>query len=219
MFGGFSNKPKIFRGAFVEYGLKMGQDPKIEKLAVVFQFNPEQLTRQHSLTFSFNDQDSILDFHQRTELADIQAGQQVDIQEETINFELRLDATDQLDLGEVMVGQFGIAPQLAILELMVRPVGEVLKHQLTDRGNYSSERDNNPPLIVFVWGKQRVLPVNINSINITETEFNTQLEPTRATVAVSLTVIEGKNAIYTQWRNQREQLWQNRPQTDVAIPG
>lgn len=244
MSDGFKNKPKIFRGAFVEYGVQTKQDPKIEKLVVVFQFNPEQLTRQHSLSFSFSDQDasstpaqtnsnnskrtnskqspvsrSLLDFHRRTELTDIQESQQVNIQEETINFDLKLDATDQLNLGDTMAGQFGIAPQLATLELMVRPVGEVLKSQLTDEGSYSAKRDNNPPLIVFVWGKQRVLPVNINSINITETEFNTQLEPIRATVAVSLTVIEGKNSVYAQWRDKRDELWQNRPETDIVIPG
>lgn len=238
MSGGFSNKPKILRGAFVAHS------PNIPALVVVFQFNPEQLTRQHNLTFSFADSNalgsttveansanprpttasrSLLDFHRQQELTDIQAGQQVDIQEETINFELRLDATDQLNLGDKNAGQWGIAPQLATLELMLRPVGEVLAQQLTDQGRYSSNRDNNPPLLVFVWGRQRVLPVNINSINITETEFNTQLEPIRATVAVNLTVIEGKNAVYTQWRSRREAQWgfnpSTRSQIDVVIPG
>lgn len=244
MSGGFSNKPKILRGAFVAHS------PNIPALVVVFQFNPEQLTRQHNLTFSFNDPNvltptttaepnlrdrsrtttspplvprSLLDFHRQQELTNIQAGQQVDIQEEAINFELRLDATDQLNLGDKNAGQWGIAPQLATLELMLRPVGEVLAQQLTEQGRYSSNRDNNPPLIVFVWGRQRVLPVNINSINITETEFNTQLEPIRATVAVNLTVIEGKNAVYTQWRSRREAQWgfnpSTRSQIDVVIPG
>ncbi len=43
---GFTNKPKILRGAFVEYGLS------IPPLFVVFKFNPEQLTRIRSLTIS-----------------------------------------------------------------------------------------------------------------------------------------------------------------------
>src|SRR6266851_9690294 len=43
---GFPNKPKILRGAFVEYGLS------IPPLFVVFQFNPVQLTRNRSLSFS-----------------------------------------------------------------------------------------------------------------------------------------------------------------------
>ena len=36
--GGFKNKPKILRGAFVEFGLS------IPPLFVVFQFNPVHLT-------------------------------------------------------------------------------------------------------------------------------------------------------------------------------
>ena len=48
-------------------------------------------------------------------------------------------------------------------------------------------------MILFIWGRKRVLPVNINSMTITETEFHTNLEPIRATVAVDLTVIEGPN--------------------------
>lgn len=43
---GFPNKPKILRGAFIEAGISK------PPLFVVFQFNPEQLTRSHSLTFS-----------------------------------------------------------------------------------------------------------------------------------------------------------------------
>ncbi len=44
--GGFPNKPKILRGAFVEYGLSL------PPLVVVFQFNPLQLTRNRSLTYA-----------------------------------------------------------------------------------------------------------------------------------------------------------------------
>jgi hypothetical protein len=43
---GFSNKPKKLRGAFVEYGLS------IPPLFVVFQFNPEQLTRSRSINIA-----------------------------------------------------------------------------------------------------------------------------------------------------------------------
>jgi len=46
MSDGFPNKPKILRGAFVEFGLSL------PPLVVVFQFNPLQLTRNRSLTFA-----------------------------------------------------------------------------------------------------------------------------------------------------------------------
>ena len=44
--GGLRNQPKVFRGAFVEYGLT------IPPLVVVFQFNPLQLSRSRRQEFS-----------------------------------------------------------------------------------------------------------------------------------------------------------------------
>ncbi len=208
--GSFSNRPKILRGAFVEYGLS------IPPLFVVFQFNPVRLTRRRSQSFSVPgsaqqaERDlaqregrepqwlSLRDYHQRYEdLADLRDAQQVAVQEESINFEIRLDATDKLDEGDAITGLFGIAPKLATLELMVYPKEESLLGAVGSSGGHSFSRAENPPMILFIWGLKRVLPVNINSINITETEFSTNLDPIRATASVSLTVIEGPNLPYT----------------------
>jgi hypothetical protein len=136
------------------------------------------------------------------DLDTIQKDQKVTLQEESISFEIRLDATDKLEEGDPIARQFGIAPQLATLEMMVHPKAEnLLKQALTtlpgSSGGFSYSDKDNPPLILFIWGLKRVLPVNIESLNITETEFNTKLDPIRAKVSVSLRVIEGKNAIYT----------------------
>lgn len=226
MSDGFPNKPKILRGAFVEFGLSL------PPLVVVFQFNPLQLTRNRSLTYSAPNKEkreqlnkaegrqrseaesfSLREFHQREEYKDLnrlQKDQQVSIQEETINFDIRLDATDDLNEGNPIVGRFGILPRLAALELMVHPKNESLlgKKFLPDfkiRG-YSFTKSDNPPMILFIWGYTRVLPVNITSMNITETEFNTILSPIRATATVSLTVIEGKNVPYTFSKGLKEEI-------------
>jgi len=125
----------------------------------------------------------------------------VTVQEQTIGFDIRLDATDKLDSGDPITEQFGIAPQIATLEQMVYPkdeslLGAALGALLGGSDGFSFTRGKNPPLILFIFGRKRVLPVNINSLNITETEFSTDLNPIRATVAVSLTVIEGKSVPY-----------------------
>ena len=88
---------------------------------------------------------------------------------------------------------------MATLERMVEPKGESLTGKVLDAirpGGFSFTGVKKPPMILFVWGRKRILPVNIHSMQITETEFNTNLHPLRATVAVSLTVIEGPNAAY-----------------------
>ncbi len=199
--GGFKNKPKILRGAFVEYGLS------IPPLFVVFQFNPEQLTRNRSLTFSVPGeskqtarQDRL--YHTEKDLLKIQEKHKVDVAEESISFDIRLDATDELNEGNVIAREFGVGPRLSTLELMVHPkedslLGQALGALLGSSGGFSFSRGANPPLILFIWGRTRVLPVNINSLNITETQFDTMLNPVRATASVSLTVIEGPNPLYS----------------------
>lgn len=224
--GGFTNKPRILRGAFVEYGLS------IPPLFVVFQFNPVQIKRNRKLTFSVPGESTRTPrsqtLHQKeANLRKIYEKQDVKVPEETISFDIRLDATDKLNEGDTITEQFGIAPQLATLELMVHPkdeslIGKVLS--LLSPSGFSFTRGANPPMILFIWGRKRVLPVNINSMNITETEFSTDLNPIRATVSVSLTVIEGKNIPYRYSKAMKEamsvlHLANLIDVTDVVIPG
>ena len=209
---GFPNKPKILRGAFVEFGLSL------PPLFVVFQCNPLQLTRNRSLSYavptppppppgstaptSQTTTRTLRQFHgQFSDLLDLQKQQLVTVQEQTINFDIRLDATDKLNDGDAITEQFGIAPQISTLELMVYPkdeslLGSLVSSLLGQPKGFSFTRGANPPLVLFIFGRKRVLPVNINSMNITETEFATDLNPIRATVAVNLTVIEGKSVPY-----------------------
>jgi hypothetical protein len=94
---------------------------------------------------------------------------------------------------------------------MVHPKGESLIGQtlgalLGSPGGFSFTKGENPPLVLFIWGRKRVLPVNINSLNITETQYSTDLNPVRATVAVGLTVIEGKNLPYLYTKAMKEAM-------------
>lgn len=225
MAGGFSNKPRILRGAFMEYGLSA------PPLFVVFQFNPDQLTRNRNLSFSppnefvstrTGDVDdsgkpniekkakysSLRDYHKKQHLSAIQQDQVVTVGEESIRFDIRLDATGDLDEGNPVAERLGIADRLAALELMVLPKSESSLGALLDAflptGGFSFTRRANPPLVLFIWGRKRVLPVNITSLDISETEFNTRLEPVRATATVNLSVIEGLNVPYNCTRLAKE---------------
>ncbi len=236
---GFPNRPKILRGAFVEFGLSL------PPLFVVFQFNPLQLTRNRSLTFAFpgaagsgtaSAPDAAVP--QRTarqcrgevsNLLDLQKQQLVTVQEQTIAFDIRLDATDRLDDGNAIAEQFGIAPQIATLELMVYPKEESLLGGVADAllgkpKGFSFTRSPNPPLVLFIFGRKRVLPVNITTMNITETEFSTDLNPVRATVSVSLSVIEGSSIPFLYTKAMTEvmsvlNLANIADIADVVVPG
>jgi hypothetical protein len=213
MDSGYSNKPKKLRGAFVEYGLS------IPPLFVVFQFNPLQLSRNRSLSFSQpndvqadcdpahpkdNRPVTLRDWHQtQKKLDDIRDNQQVTVQEESISLEIRLDATDKMNDGDPIASTLGVLPQISTLELMMHPKGESMLGAALDSllglkaSGFSFTKKPNPPMMLFIWGYTRVLPVNLNSMSITETEFSTILSPTRATVSVSMTVIESAEPLYT----------------------
>ena len=242
---GFSGRPKILRGAFVEYGLN------IPPLVVPFQFNPEQLSRSRSVTYYGEEykepvtergegsesqqrriqlkQRSLRETHERySDLQEIRNKQKVTVNEETISFDIRLDATDALNDGDAIAGQFGIAPRLATLELMAMPKGDSVLgaalESLISTTGFTFTGGEKPPMILFIWGRTRVMPVNIDSMSITETEFNTQLSPVRATVSVSLTVIEGRNDFYKVNMAVREglslmNLANITDIMDVVIPG
>ncbi len=243
---GFISRPKILRGAFVEYGLSL------PPLIVPFQFNPVQLSRNRRLSYpvpteaalkpsaadAAGDEQksanaakaSLRTVHGRPKYRDLlklQEDQLVDIHEESIGLEIRLDATDRLDEGDAVTERFGIAPQLATLEQMVHPKEESLVGGALSGlapGGFSFTKSSNPPMILFIWGRVRVLPVNIDSMAITETEFSADLNPIRATVSVNMTVIEGPNAPYRYSKAMKEAMsvlniaTQTRI-TDVVIPG
>jgi hypothetical protein len=211
MTDGFPNKPKILRGAFVEFGLSA------PPLVVVFQFNPEQLVRSRALTFAMpgvpastkpgeapaavSEQSLRQARSQYKDLLKLQKEQLVAVQDQTIAFDIRLDATDKLDARDGITQQFGIAPQISTLEQMVLPkeenlLGGAISALLGASKGFSFARTSNPPMILFVFGRKRVLPVNVNSMSIKETEFSADLNPLRAIVSVNLTVIEGDNVPY-----------------------
>jgi hypothetical protein len=204
MADGFPNRPRILRGAFVEFGLSL------PPLVVVFQFNPVELTRNRSLKFGAPKgyqpgPGALRKFHAREpDLLKVRNLQDVTVAEETIAFDIRLDASEGLDEGDTIAEQYGIAPRLSTLELMVQPKDESVTAQvigalLGKPGGFSFTKKAKPPLVLFIWGRKRVLPVNINALNIVETEYSAELSAVRATVSVDLTVIEGKSApqLYT----------------------
>ena len=155
--------------------------------------------------------------------------QQVTVQLESLSFEIRLDATYKLNKGDPITEQLGIAPQLSTLELMVEPKSESVLGELVEAllpGGFSFTRMDKPPIVLFIWGRKRVLPVNIDSMSITETEFSTDLNPIRATVGIDLTVIEGPKAVYKYSKGVKEdmsRLYLNNLNLtdikDVVIPG
>ncbi len=109
---------------------------------------------------------------------------------ETIKLDAEIDATDQLELGSGTAVEVGIADQLAALETIVYPAADALvaNNSLQAAGTLEIAPLESP-LVLFVWGKNRVVPVRITDFSITEEAFDTALNPIRAKVSLGLRVL------------------------------
>jgi hypothetical protein len=192
----FILRPKVLRGAFVEYGLSL------PPLLFAFQFNPETLTRSRTASYTPAGADgSGNGCREGSESQQRACLSQVQVSEETIGLTLNLDATDDLNDGAALAGKFGIGPQLSVLELMIYPktgqlFGFPIGNLLGSTDQFGAAQAKTIPILLFVWGRKRVMPVVMTSINITEQEYFADLNPKRATVAVQLKVLEGFNPPY-----------------------
>lgn len=111
---------------------------------------------------------------------------------ETISFDAELDATDQLEFPDrnQSAVETGLFPALSALESMVQPTVAQLERQNTQRksGTFTIS-PAEAPLALFVWSRNRVVPVRLNELSITEEFFDTALNPVRAKVSLSLRVL------------------------------
>ncbi len=111
---------------------------------------------------------------------------------ETIKVDAEIDATDQLEQADQNSDalQFGILPQLAALETIVYPsVSQLQSNQSLAQAGTLEIIPMETPLVLFVWTRNRVLPVRITDFSITEEAFDPSLNPIRAKVSLGLRVL------------------------------
>jgi hypothetical protein len=111
---------------------------------------------------------------------------------ETIKVEAEIDATDQLEFPKENPDavEVGIHHQLAALEVIVYPTSSQLQsnNSLAQSGTLEIA-PMEAPLTLFVWSKQRVMPVRITDFSITEEAFDVNLNPIRAKVSLGFRVL------------------------------
>jgi len=111
---------------------------------------------------------------------------------ETIKLDAEIDATDQLEFPEQnrTAVENGIQPQLALLESLVQPSSEQLSstNQLAQSGVLEIAPMESA-LALFVWSKQRIVPVRVTDFSVTEEAFDPALNPIRAKVSLGMRVL------------------------------
>ena len=173
----FPGSPKLIKGGLVVVDAETARVVRIISL----QYNADTLTR----TF-------------QVQTAGGEAGNRVEPMRfkgpavETFKLEADIDATDRLEFPDQnpSAGQFGIQPQLALLESLVQPSAAQLS--AVDRQASSGTLEIAPmlaPLVLFVWGKSRIVPVKVTDFSITEEAFDPALNPIRAKVSLGLRVM------------------------------
>lgn len=114
-----------------------------------------------------------------------------------------------------MAGQVDVTPQLAALELMAYPsLGDLASAQAAlDSGAIEVVPPPAYPLL-FVWGPQTSLPVQLTSVAVVEEFFDAALRPVRATVSLAMRVLTYSDVdrdafaygIFTTWQHGMETL-------------
>ena len=169
----FPGSPRLLKGALI------GLDP-LNPLAsvVVFQYNPDTMTRK---------------LEPRAVSAEGDRGEAFRLTgapKETITLSVEIDATDQLEQANPLATTMGIYPTLAALEMILYPKSAVvIANTILSLIGTVEVIPVEAPMTLFVWGPQRVLPVRLTSLSITEEAHDPLLNPIRAKVELSLTVL------------------------------
>jgi len=174
--------PKLLKGALVEYQSQfLGPIPNV----IVFQYNPDQLSRTLAHRIPPREPGNV--GSAREDVLRVQ-GPPV----ETTNLTVVLEATDQLaePAQHPQIALHGLHPALAALELLLYPPSSqaLLNHTLAEAGTAQISPED-VPLVLFVWGASRVVPVRLTSFSVTEQAFDQVLNPIRAEVQLGMRVL------------------------------
>jgi hypothetical protein len=167
--------PKLLKGGLALLDAQTGAVLRI----VPLQYNPDTLTRSLKI-----------------KSVDTESGDHIDAlrlkgpPEETFKLEAEMDLTDQLEAGDSQAAQLGLHPALAVLELTVYPSST---HLLSTNALVSAGVleivPAQTPLTVFIFGPNRIMPVRITDLSVTEEAFDTSLNPIRAKVSLGMRVL------------------------------
>ena len=137
---------------------------------------------------------------------------------ETIQLEAEIDATDQLEAKNRVAVSIGIHPQLAALETLIYPESSQIQknNQLARRGILEIlpiEAD----LSVFIWGINRVMPVRLSELSITEEAFDPRLNPIRAKVSLGMQVLSTNDLRYDHKGSSLFRVYQKQKEVFAKI--
>ena len=169
-----SISPLLRKGAMLTFDPTTGVPIAI----IMLQYNPDTLTRSLKPQAVGEEPD-------RSEILRLK-GPPI----ETIKCDIEIDATDQLAASDPVAMSLGIQPQLSALELLVYPSsGVLIANEVLSLVGTIEILPMDSALTVFAWSQQRITPVRITDLEITEEFFDPQLNPIRAKISLGMRVL------------------------------
>jgi hypothetical protein len=188
----FPGRPILLKGALVVF-----QTPiPVPSSVIIFQYNPETMTRKISQPAGGAQAGGGGSASPCSTAGDTRNTMQLPT--ETFSLSVELDAADQLEVSDRVTMTVGLHPALAALELLLYPPPvEVALNKVLAAFGSAFVVPAQIPIVLFVWGAPRVVPVIVNSISISESAYDQLLNPIQAKVDLemrSMTDIELQNA-------------------------
>ena len=172
---GYSRSPKLLRGGLVLLDPVSGNLLRI----IGLQYNPDTMTRSLQIRG-----------------AGSESGDHIEVLRlkgppvETIKLEAEIDATDPGGAAPLPETSLGLHPQLAAIEALVHPASrDLFANNATASAGWLEIAPASAPLMVFVFGPNRIVPVRITELSIVEEAFDTSLNPIRAKISLGLRVL------------------------------
>jgi len=196
----FPGSPRLLKGGIV----LIDPDTSVVQRIIALQYNPDTLTRTLQV------KGVGAEGGDRSEALRLK-GPAV----ETLRLDAEIDATDQLELADTQTTQLGIHPQLAALEAIVYPTSsQLLSNNSLAQSGTLEIAPMEASLTLFIWSKNRIMPVRLTDFSITEEAFDVALNPIRAKVSLGMRVLSvddlGFNhrggSLFMSYLQQKEQF-------------
>jgi len=168
--------PKLLRAGIVVVDPDDGNVIRV----ITFQYNPDTLTRGFQVTGAGEG------------AAQGEATRLTGPPAQTLTVEAELDAADALADPDAHADtlELGLAAQLAAIEALVWPTLESVTDNVALMASGALEILAPPsPIVLFAFGPNRIAPVRITELSITEEAFDPNLNPIRAKVRLGLRVL------------------------------
>ena len=218
MSNGYTRSPKIAKGALIEFSQRfIGPQPNV----IIFQYNPDKMTRKLSIYSTSDDSESSKTSKKPVKPQSAANAQPYD-PTETFSLLLELDATDDLEVGDPVAVVTGVGDRLAALEMLLYPqensmggmlgsVSDSLKGKGSVGGSEAKSRAKRKtvPIVLFVWGPGRIVPVRLTTLSVEEMAYSPLLYPIQAKVTVSLKVLSASEL--------KGEAFKNLPGRDIAL--